>query len=346
MSTNQQNKEEEVDLGSLFMIIGNGFRKIFDFIGKIFSGIFHIFILILLFLKGNIVKLTIASIVGAAVGGYQEFKKEQSYGSDLLLQPNFNSARQLYDNVHYYNDLVEQKQYEKLSQIFDISEEEANSIRKFEVKPIRTSNDIIESYDELILAIDTATVKSYNFSQFKSAFTDFDYKIHQVHVEATDNAVFAKLDDVIISSIIENEYFNKIKNITSENLYRTDSLLRQNLKQVDTLRQVYMSTMLEEAKKESNGTNIDLAGANKSTKELELFQTNRIINKDLREVSENILEKSEVINVISNFQPIGYEIKGLSKNYAVIYASFGLLAMVVFLLLLKLNRFLKVYKNK
>ena len=42
MSTNQQkensknNNEEEVDLGSLFTIIGKGFSKFFNFIGNIF----------------------------------------------------------------------------------------------------------------------------------------------------------------------------------------------------------------------------------------------------------------------------------------------------------------------
>ena len=46
MSTNQQkessksNNEEEVDLGSLFVIIGKGFSKFFNFIGGIFKGIF------------------------------------------------------------------------------------------------------------------------------------------------------------------------------------------------------------------------------------------------------------------------------------------------------------------
>ena len=40
MSINQQNKEEEVDLGSLFVIIGNGFKKFFQFIGKILLGYF------------------------------------------------------------------------------------------------------------------------------------------------------------------------------------------------------------------------------------------------------------------------------------------------------------------
>jgi len=107
-----------------------------------------------------------------------------------------------------------------------------------------------------------------------------------------------------------------------------------------------MRVMLEEAKKESSGTNIDLAGGNQQAKELDLFRTNRLINKDLKDISEEISEKSEVINVISNFQPVGYEIKGLSKNNVVIYAGLAFFAMAGFILLLQLNKFLEAYKKK
>ena len=51
MSTAKNNNEEEVDLGSLFVIIGKGFKNFFNFIGSIFKGIFHRFILILIFLR-------------------------------------------------------------------------------------------------------------------------------------------------------------------------------------------------------------------------------------------------------------------------------------------------------
>mgnify|MGYP000982260753 CR=1 FL=1 len=39
MSTDQKNNEEEVDLGSLFVIIGRGFSNLFNFIKGIFTGI-------------------------------------------------------------------------------------------------------------------------------------------------------------------------------------------------------------------------------------------------------------------------------------------------------------------
>ena len=41
MSTDKNNNEEEVDLGSLFVIIGKGFKNFFNFIGSIFKWIFE-----------------------------------------------------------------------------------------------------------------------------------------------------------------------------------------------------------------------------------------------------------------------------------------------------------------
>ena len=346
MSKENNSKEEEIELGSLFVIIGRGFSKFFNFIENIFRGIFHFFILILLFLKTHFIKIVIAAVIGGVLGTIQEFRKDITFGADLQVQPNFKSTRQLYNNVNYYNDLVKQKDFKQLEKTFDISEEEAKSLRKFEVFPIKNENDFLTSYDDLILSVDTLTAKSYSFTAFKRTFTDYDFKVHNIKVVATENTIFPKLDEVIISAIVENKYFDKVKTLTNENLNRTDSLLRENLSQIDSLRKVYMQALLEESKKTTSGTNIDLGGEKQSVKELELFNTSRLINKDLKEISEDKSEKSEVINVISNFQPVGYEIKGIEKNYGFLIAGLGAILMILFLLLKQLNVYLNNYNKK
>lgn len=339
--------KEEVELGSLFILIGKGISKFFNFIWSILLEIFHFIISILLFLKKHFVKLAIAAAIGGVIGLFLETKKERQFGSDLQVQPNFKSARQLYNNIRFYNDLVKQKDTMLLAKAFHISKEEAASLKKFEIYPLRNENDIIAAYDELVLSVDTVTVKSYSFDQFKRMFTDFDYRIHNITVQATKNNIFPKLDDVIISAITENKYFNKLKELTNENLNRTDQLLRKNLGQADSLHYIYKKVLVEEAKKENGGTNIDLGGnGQKISKELELFKTSKELNEDLKEVSEDKSEKSEVINIISNFQPVGYEIKGIEKNYAfqLALASMGLTILI--LLLIQLNTYLENYKRK
>lgn len=346
MSTNQNKKEEEeVDLGSLFIIIGRGFSKLFNFIGSIFKGLFHVLISILLFLKKNSLKIIIAGGIGLLVGIVLEVKKPTTYGSEMLVEPNFKSVRQLYNNVNYYNDLVKQKDTATIQKTFNFDKETAGGLKKFTIEPIELENDIIEGYNSLILASDTLTIKSYEYKDFKNSFTDFDYKVHKINVISKKNNVFKKIGDVIISSVVDNKYFSRSKELLNENLNRTDSVYRQNLTQIDSLRKVYMEVMVEEAKKQTTGTNIDLGGQKTTTKELELFETNKKLNADLRKIANEKARKYDVINVISNFQPVGYEIKGVTKNYAFLLALLGASLMIIFLLLAQLNKYLDNYKK-
>jgi len=351
MSTNQQkessksNNEEEVDLGSLFVIIGKGFSNFFNFIGNIFKGIFHFFISILIFLKENSLKIGIAAIIGFAVGIFLEVKSSDTYSSDMLVQPNYKSVSQLYNNINYYNDLVEQKDTLGIQNTFNLDKETAASLKEFSIEPIANENDIINAYNDFVLEVDTTTVSSYTFEDFKASFKDLDYKTHEINVIAEKNDVFNKLDEIIISSVVKNKYFSRVKELTNENLNRTDSLLRQNLSQVDSLRKVYMQVMIEEAKKQSNGTSIDLGGEKRSTKELELFATKRSLNSELKNVVIDKSEKYEVVNVISNFQPVGYKIDGVSENKAVQFSILGILLMIFLLLFTKINTYLGNYKK-
>ena len=351
MSTNQQkensksNNEEEVDLGSLFVIIGKGFSKFFNFIGDIFKGIFHFLIVILIFLKENSLKIGIAAIIGFAVGIFLELKSSDTYSSVMLVQPNFKSVSQLYNNINYYNDLVKQKDTVGIQNTFNLDKETAASLKEFSIEPIANENDIINAYNDFVLEVDTATVSSYTFEYFKASFKDLDYKTHEINVIAEKNDVFNKLDEIIISSVVKNKYFSRVKELTNENLNRTDSLLRQNLGQVDSLRKVYMQVMIEEAKKQSNGTSIDLGGEKRSTKELELFATKGDLNLELIDVVIDKSEKYEVVNVISNFQPKGSEIKGVENNKGILLAILSSVIVIFILLLLKLNNFLSAYRK-
>ena len=345
MPTDQKNNEEEVDLGSLFVIIGRGFSNLFNFIKGIFTGIFLSVVKGLVFIRKNFRTIGIAVIVGGIIGGLIEFSKTDSFESHLLLEPNFKSTRQLYNNVNYYNDLVKQKDTAGLAETFKLDKSTAASLKKFVIEPIVDGNDIINSYDGFVSSVDTTTIKNYTFVEFKTSFTEYDYRLHKVTVTSTQNNVFDKLNDVIISSVVNNNYFNRIKTITNKNLNRTDSLYRQNLIQVDSLRNVYMKVMIEETKKQTSGTSIDLGGQESKTKEIDLFATNREINQDLEKIAIRKSTKYDVINVISNFQPIGTEVKGVTKNYIILLASLGGALMIFWLLLRQLNTYLENYKQ-
>jgi len=287
----------------------------------------------------------IAGLIGGSIGAFIEYSKEDKYVSNLIVQPNFESTKQLYKNITYYNNLIKQEKLDQLASIFDIDTTKASSLKKFDITPVINKNDVIDAYDEFITKVDTLTVKSYDFEEFENSFTDFDYLNHDIEVVATQSDIFINLENVIIESVENNLYFNRIKKLTNENLSIRDSILRVTFNEVDSLRSVYMKAMIEGAKNNSTGTNIDLGGNNKLAKENELFEIDRRIIYDLNKTSDEIANKSDVINVISNFQSIGSEVKWITKNYIFIMAVGFILLTLFLILLVELNSYLANYKK-
>ena len=169
--------------------------------------------------------------------------------------------------------------------------------------------------------------------------------MHNIEVKATVSDIFNELENTIINSIEKNTFFTKIKNLTKENLNTKDSILKANFIEVDSLRNVYMRAIIEGAKNNSNGTNIDLGGESNATKENDLFEIDRKIIYDLSQTYQDIATKSDVINIISNFKSVGSEIKGITKNLIFIMAALAFLLTLFFILLFDLNKYLENYKK-
>ena len=343
MSTAKNKNEEEVDLGSLFVIIGKGFKNFFNFIASIFKGRFHFLIITLLFFKEHLLKIIVAGLVGFIFGAYLDYNKGVIYESKMLVKPNFDSTKQLYGNILFYNDLVNQKEYNLLMETFQINQEEAESLREFSIEALMNENDIIISYDELAVSVDTLAINDYDFESFKKAFTNYDYFIHEVKVTSTQNKIFKKFDKIILSSVSENDYFRNINNSEKSNLDRSYNLYDKNISQIDTLRKVYENVLLENAKKSTSGTNINLSAEVNKNVDIELFKINRNLDSYLTQISEKKSEKDKIINVISSFQKVGNVSGGILKSSKFIYFSIGFIAMVFMLLLIKLNAFLDKY---
>ena len=228
---------------------------------------------------------------------------------------------------------------------FQINQEEAESLRGFSIEPLMNDNNIIISYDELVVSVDTLAIKDYDIESFKESFTNYDYFFHEIKVTSTQNKIFKKFDKIILSSILENDYFRKVKESENSNLDRSYNLYDKNISQIDTLRKVYEKVLLEDAKNSSSGTNINMSGEINDHADIELFKINRNLDSYLTRISEEKSEKDKIINVISSFQKVGNVSGGILKSSKFICFSIGFIAMVFILLLMKLNTFLDKYNK-
>jgi hypothetical protein len=337
---------EEVDLGQLFQLIGNGFKKFFNFIGNIFKGIFNVLIHFLLFIQKHFLKFTIAAVVGLAIGVYLDIIKEPKYISTMVIEPNFNSVQQLYNNVNFYNELAKAQDSTTLAEVLNITTLEAGLITKFTVESYSDENQKVLLFDRFVRSLDTTTQKTIDMEKYLMNFNSFDARFHTISVTATDNSIAKKTQPSIINSISKNDYFNLQKNISDINLNLQDSIYKKQINEIDSLQLLYKRVMIKEADKPLQGTSISLGenGGNEN-KELALINKMEDLKTGLVKLNEQRANKSSILNVISAFPRRGVEVKGLliSNKFRVPVALITL--TLIFLGVLSLNKYLKNHKN-
>ena len=127
------NESEEIDLGVLFNAIGKGISKLFSTIGNSILFVLNTILQLAVFVRKRITYFALASILGLGMGVLLERTILPKYIATATVEPHFDSARQLYGNVNYLNDLATQKDSVQLASFFGISLAEAASLTKLEV---------------------------------------------------------------------------------------------------------------------------------------------------------------------------------------------------------------------
>ena len=337
-----QNTSDEIDLGQLFQIIGRGFQKFFNFIGSIFKGLFHLLILLLLFIQKNFLLLVGTVLVGGVAGYFLDKSLPEKYISKMVVEPNFNSVQQLYNNIDFYDDLAKAKDSSALATALDITEHEAASIGHIFVDSYSDENQKIKLFDGFIKELDTTTIKTIDFENYLKNFNSLDARFHQISVISTDNSVAKKMQNAIVESISVNDYFKLQKRINEENLALQDTIYRQQLAEIDSLQNLYRRVLVKEADKPMQGTNINLAENGESqNKELALVQERDVIKEKLVELNEERANKSAILNVISDFPTRGVEQKGILKSYKILLPLVLLTFIFMVLGLIQINQYLK-----
>ena len=342
MSTKKPASEEEIELGNLFLVIGKGISNFFKFLGNILASLYQLFIDLLLFVRKHFLKLAISAIIGLVIGYFLEGNKA-TYQSNLIVEPNFSSTLQLYKNIEGYNELIQQKDSIKLSEIFNLTVDEAKSLKSIEIEPIITESDQIKIFDEFIIKADTTTIKNIVFDKFIKNLSQENYSNHIIYAKASDKFVFKKLEPIIINSIISNKHFTRLKNAFEDNSLLTEKTLLNEQLELDSLRNIYNQVLLKEADNEASGTNIDLGSRiTKKEKELELFDINLRLNEKLVDLKIENTEKKEIVNVLSGFSGIGTKMSFATRTPITLALLLSSLTFVI-LLLIKFNKYLNKF---
>lgn len=342
----QDNREDEMDLNQLLSLIGNGFKGILNFILLIFNTIFSWLLSILLFFRHNFRKLVIAALIGGLLGGiYQYMIRTPQYESSMTIEPNFGSAVQLYKNIEFYLSLIEQEDHERLAKSLNITPEEAQNISWISVKPYSNENQIMLSYKNFTEKLDSSTVKLIDYESWADEQPVESFKYHVVKIVTKDKYIFDKLESPIINSIIENNFYDKVKTTSYLNLMSKKATLESSMSELDSLRNLYKLVLLAESRKETSGTNIFMSDISQSNKEVDIFDKYMVMNEQLIAVNKRLTEENEVVNVVSSFNAVGMKVRSWYKNYAILGFLGGFMIVFVYILFKNIGKFLDTYDN-
>ncbi|WP_372938453.1 hypothetical protein [Seonamhaeicola sp.] len=351
----QPQQSEEVDLGQLFKLIGNAFDRLFKFIASIFITIYNAIIALLSHIYNRLIWYVSAVVLGVIVGVVIDLNSKKLYGANMFIETNFNSARQVYENVKEFHQLANiDKDSVELAKKLNIPVSLAATLKGFYIKPDFDENEIAEMYSEFYTRLDSLSQTGMTYDRYKESLTPYNFKIHQIGVASTNKQIYEKIEAGLTKQLSNNTYLNELKEVGIENLKRQDVTLSKQISKTDSLVDEYLKIRINESKKEpiaGSGTNLFMgnteAGTSLIVDESKVLENKLQLEEIRRDINEDLIEKKNVVNVLASFPKTGYDIsEWYDKKKFLLPIVFFTIALLVFVFL-GLGKFLKEQnKNK
>ena len=349
MSNNLDKNSEEIDLLQLFGFFESKLKGLFRLVFKGFKSIFDIVIAFLQVLQLHFIKVSVVVIIAFGIGLAYDMNKPKVYASKMIVKPLFESKYQLVTNIKYYDELVKNKEFEKLSSIFNLSKKETESLCGFDIKDGPESEKAkTKLYNEFMKSLDSAAAATVNYDKFVENITIYDASLYEIEVKSSINDVFGNLSKGFKKTFKSNDYSeeNKRKKDTLFKLQKES--IEKSLADIDALKEVY----IKELSKDKN-QKVELFGnaalkfseEQQKTKEFEMLQLQISEQKKLTILQEDAIKENQLFEVVSDFQLIGSVNGGIFNKMKFLLPGLGFLLMMMLIFGVKLNKFIANYNK-
>ena len=336
-----KSSSDEIDLGQLFQYIGNGIKSIFSAIGGFLMGIVNALFWLLLLIRKNLILLGLIFII-AAVGGYfldQILPKK--YVSKMVVEPNFNSAQQLYNSVEFLNSLADSEDSITLGAALNIESKLAARLKEIRVESYTDENQKLKLFDQFVRELDSITAQNIDIEEYLDNFNSMDARFHQITVISENSSLARMIQPAIISSIESNEYFRLQKRVNDENMTLQEAVYKKQLSEIDKVLELYQSVMLKEAENPGQVTTISLGeGGEKTNREIELIQEREVLKNRIVYLNRERANTTSILNIISDFPSKGSELKGFWYRLVFLLPVLTTASCLLILLFVRFNKYL------
>lgn len=350
MNENSSNNQstEEVDLGQLFKLIGDAFNRLFKFIGSIFKAIFSVFIYALKAIIINFKIIGITMIIAGVIGFALEKMSPAVYSSSMLVATHFDSKYQLVTNINYYNALISNQDYTTFSNFFDLSEEDAKEIIKFEINPgPETENEKIKEYDNFLKSLDSSRAKNITYEEYIDNRSVYSGNIFEIEAFSLQKDIFPKLEKGL-NNAFTNDYTETKKRKRDSLITIQKNNIKEQLAKVDSLQRIYINVLEEDSKSTSTelilGEGLSLSKDRSNTREYDLLNKEIELRNTLKTLEEKKVEEDVFFDVISEFQYVGNKTSSWRTKYVLIFPIVAFFLLCLIYLMNKVVKFTREYE--
>jgi nitrogenase subunit NifH len=346
---NNKNNSEEIDLLQLFGFFEGKLKGFFKLIFNGIKSVFDVLISFLQVLQQNFIKIAIAIIVAFGVGYVYDMNKPKIYSSKMIVKPLFDSKYQLVTNIHYYNELVGNKELGKLGEIFSLSKKEAESLSGFDIKDgPESEKEKTRLFNSFMKSLDSAAAATVTYDKFVENITIYDASLYEIEAKSSMKNVFEKLSKGFKETFKSKDYSeeNKLKKETLFKLKKAS--IEKSLSDIDSLKKVYIT---EFSKNKSQtvellgSTALKLVDQQQKTKEFELLQLQIAEQNKLTILEEDAIKENQLFEVVSDFQLIGSVNGGLFSKMKFMFPIAALILVIFGLFGMRFNKFVANYNR-
>lgn len=286
VNTPPHRESDEIDLGQLFKMIGNGFKAVF-----------RAFLRFFLYLKNNFIKLAVLVLIGFAFGYALKFLISDQMKTEVIVRPNFDSKDYLYNVVEEIEANLKVKDTTFFHEL-GIVVSELKSLQ-IKIEPIQIAEEGEENQENDLKYLETLQnfkEESFVLEAVKAEIQKKSNMNHRITFfyknSLPGRAATLKLMDYIES----NDYFSELKKVYNENALSKIERNNELIEQIDTLISGFSKNLLNKTSADQgtlvldNEKGLDITG---------LLGLKNSLIKEVQLKKLEIVEQKEVINIIN-----------------------------------------------
>ena len=330
----EKNSNNEIDLIVLFKLIS---RKINTLLiiwpANIFITILNFIFWAIYIIKKKYLVLIFSLIIGSLIGySYQKKIYVPRYKTTLTVSPNFGSTYLLYENIKFYNNLIEQKDFEKLINHLNVDSSEAKTLLSISIAPHINESLKLINYQNLLNNADSITALTLSYDAFANKIPFDNYSLHVITLELSTNKVPSSLENSIIIAPLNNKYYTNRHNAYLENLKTKKEYIEASFKKLDLL----LISKNKKDEQDLSGATIVLDENQPQEVEVKLFDRYTLLRNELVNINYELEDKKNLINIIDSFKEIG-KLKN-KKEFQLISSLFAFIIAIFVILFLEISK--------